>query len=49
MTSPNEQDHPKQVQRTPTGSAGALAAIALLEEVREDLAATELPLSLPEA
>ena len=49
VTSPNEQDHPKQVQRTPTGSAGALAAIALLEEVREDLAATELPLALPEA
>jgi hypothetical protein len=49
VTSPNEQDHPNHAQRTPTGSAGALAAIALLEEVREDLAATELPLALPEA
>ena len=49
VTSPNEQDHPNHAQHTPTGSAGALAAIALLEEVREDLAATELPLALPEA
>ena len=49
VTSPNEQDHPNHAQHTPTGSAGALAAIALLEEVREDLAATELPLALHEA
>ncbi|OAE03609.1 ABC transporter [Arthrobacter sp. OY3WO11] len=49
MTSPNEQDHPHPAQRTPTGSAGALAAIALLEEVRGDLAATELPLALPDS
>ncbi|MBD1537223.1 ABC transporter [Arthrobacter sp. S13_S34] len=47
VTSPNEQDHPNHAQHTPTGSAGALAAVTLLEEVREDLAATELPLALP--
>ncbi|MFN3923783.1 MAG: dynamin family protein [Pseudarthrobacter sp.] len=49
MTSPNEQDHPNHAQHTPTGSAAALAAVALLEEVREDLAATELPLALPDS
>ncbi len=49
VTSPNEQDHPNHTQHTPTGSAAALAAVALLEEVREDLAATELPLALPDS
>ncbi|GGI74415.1 ABC transporter [Pseudarthrobacter scleromae] len=49
MTSPNEQDHPNHAQHTPTGSAAALAAVALLEEVREDLAATELPLALTDS
>ncbi|GKV73085.1 dynamin family protein [Pseudarthrobacter sp. NCCP-2145] len=49
MTSPNEQDHPNHAQRTPAGSAAALAAVALLEEVREDLAAAELPLALPDS
>lgn len=49
VTSPNEQDHPNHAQHTPTGSAAALAAVALLEEVREDLAATELPLALPDS
>lgn len=49
VTSPNEQDHPNHAQRTPAGSAAALAAVALLEEVREDLAAAELPLALPDS
>lgn len=44
MTSTNEQDFPHDGQETPA----ALAAVSLLEEVRDQLAATALPLALPE-
>ena len=49
MTSRNEQDAPQDPQRKPSGSAAASAALTLLEEVRNDLAAAELPLALPDA
>jgi energy-coupling factor transporter ATP-binding protein EcfA2 len=45
VTSRNEQDLPHDGQSAPP----ALAAVALLEEVRNDLAATALPLALPAA
>lgn len=45
VTSRSEQDPPYDAQPAPP----ALAAVALLEEVREDLAAAALPLALPEA
>ncbi len=48
VTSRNEQDEPHDEQRPPSSSAGALAAVALLEEVRGDLAAAALPLALPD-
>ncbi len=49
VTSRNEQDALQDPQRKPSGSAAALAAVTLLEEVRDDLAAAELPLALPDA
>jgi Dynamin family len=49
VTFRNEQDAPQDPQRKPSGSAAALAAVTLLEEVRDDLAAAELPLALPDA
>lgn len=49
MTSRNEQDAPQDPQRQPSGSAAAPAAVTLLEEVRDDIAAAELPLALPGA
>ncbi|MCU1515552.1 MAG: hypothetical protein JWQ75_273, partial [Pseudarthrobacter sp.] len=45
VTSRNEQDSPHDSHAAPP----ALAAVTLLEEVRADLAAAQLPLALPDA